>query len=107
MTSDEEVASLWTASSLEWSTLGVASEDLGEFLSGHVSGDMLEYNMRVDRDLAFTLGFLCPSPTPHSPLPLALLLILTSLSHRHTLTHALTYTHTHSLTHTHTHTHRV
>ena len=39
LASDEEVASLWTASSLEWSTLGVPSEgeDIGEFLSRHVS----------------------------------------------------------------------
>ena len=37
LSSDEEVASLWSSASLEWSALGVASEDLEEFLSTHVS----------------------------------------------------------------------
>ena len=37
LSSDEEVATLWSNASLEWSALGVASEDLGEFLSTHVS----------------------------------------------------------------------
>ena len=40
MSSDEEVASLWNSASLEWSALGVASEDLGEFLSSNVSEEM-------------------------------------------------------------------
>ena len=35
--SDDEVTSLWSRASLEWSALGVASDDLGEFLSQHVS----------------------------------------------------------------------
>ena len=36
LSSDEEVASLWSGASLEWSALEVALEDIGEFLSAHV-----------------------------------------------------------------------
>ena len=38
LSSDDEVATiLWARSSLEWSTLGVSSEDLPKLLSRHVS----------------------------------------------------------------------
>ena len=36
--SSDDVASLWSGASLEWSALGVAADDLGEFLSRYVSG---------------------------------------------------------------------
>ena len=38
LSSDDDVASLWSGASLEWSALGVAADDLGEFLARHVSG---------------------------------------------------------------------
>ena len=38
LSSDDDVTSLWSDTSLEWSALGVAAYDVGEFLSRHVSG---------------------------------------------------------------------
>ena len=52
LASDAEVTSLWTASSLEWSSLGVPSEELGEFLSTHVS---LRHRLSVVRIYFFDL----------------------------------------------------
>ena len=34
---NDEVATIWATSSLEWSTLGISSEELPKLLSRHVS----------------------------------------------------------------------
>ena len=85
LSSDEEVTRLWNSASLEWSTLGVASEDIGEFLSSHVSEEMnfsdsLEHALST---LIFTFKYYidCACGTGMN----------LSLSHTHTHTHTGSY----------------
>ena len=66
MASDEEVTSLWTSSSLDWSALGVTSEDVGEFLSRHVSDMQLLFCTHVPVHVHAQVHVHVLHHTPHS-----------------------------------------